>query len=361
MILHSCYLICRLEGINNTATDNAWDYSGYGYNGIEMGATWTGTGGYGGRGAYAFDGSNDVVAADLPLIVSASDPITIAAWIKPNTIAGTQTIISKGAAANCFSYGMMIYAGGELRARNHANDHVLATTVVANDWNFLVISFNSTGAYGYVNGTFVGSNSAATTTLCALTNLTIGATATGNANPFNGNIDEVMVWNRSLTGQQIHALFNNRTDLIVAQETTKGENWTVIGYPNNGTGDGARVRSNTVKILSIPPTHSTPILNTTNLGSNRTEVNLTAYNVSTADIDNDIVKNIYNWQVNGIPIAVLNMPFEGINGTATNNAWDYSGRGSTGTETGAYLGMLLAVMMGKVLISIEKEPHKEEF
>ena len=85
------------EGINNTATDNAWDYSGYGYNGIEMGATWTGTGGYGGRGAYAFDGSNDVVAADLPLIVSASDPITIAAWIKPNTIAGTQTIISKGA------------------------------------------------------------------------------------------------------------------------------------------------------------------------------------------------------------------------------------------------------------------------
>ena len=55
---------------------------------------------------------------------------------------------------------MMIYAGGELRARNHANDHVLATTVVANDWNFLVISFNSTGAYGYVNGTFVGSNSA---------------------------------------------------------------------------------------------------------------------------------------------------------------------------------------------------------
>ena len=89
---------------------------------------------------------------------------------------------------------------------------------------------------------------------------------------------------------------------------------------------------NTVKILNTPPTHATPILNTTNVTTNSTLTNLTAYNVSTADVDNDLVKNIYNWQVNGNPIAVLNMPFEGINDTATNNSWDYSGYGNNGKD-----------------------------
>ena len=82
---------------------------------------------------------------------------------------------------------------------------------------------------------------------------------------WNGTIDEVMIFNHSLSAEQIHALFNNRTNVIAAQETIRGENWTVIGYPNNRTGDGAPVTSNSVRILSVIPTHSTPILNTTNM------------------------------------------------------------------------------------------------
>ena len=115
-----------------------------------------------------------------------------------------------------------------------------------------------------------------------------------------------------------------------------GEYWNVTITPNDGSVDGAPLFSNTVKILNTPPTHATPILNTTNVTTNSTLTNLTAYNVSTADIDNDIVKNIYNWMRNGTSIAVLNMPFERINNTAitagyppdVNFVWDYSGYGN---------------------------------
>src|SRR3989344_3541186 len=81
-------------------------------------------------------------------------------------------------------------------------------------------------------------------------------------------------------------------------------------------------------IISAPPTLTSLVLNTTNYATNDTNVNLTAHNVSNNG------KIIYNWLVNGSTIEVLNMPFEGINNTATNNAWDYSGLVNNGSEIG---------------------------
>ncbi len=97
--------------------------------------------------------------------------------------------------------------------------------------------------------------------------------------------------------------------------------------------------------LLAVPTHNTPILNTTDLTKNSTFTNLTAYNVSTADADGDRVKSIFNWQVNGSPIAVLYMPFEGgsLNGNVTpgvaNGARDYA-RNINGTVVNATWKML---------------------
>jgi hypothetical protein len=91
-------------------------------------------------------------------------------------------------------------------------------------------------------------------------------------------------------------------------------------------------------------THTTPILSSTS-GTNTTTENLTCYNQSTADADGDSVKNIYNWNKNGISLPVLNMPFEGgsnstwtrdyalgNNGTVNSSIWNgtdgYDGRGA---------------------------------
>ena len=56
-----------------------------------------------------------------------------------------------------------------------------------------------------------------------------------------------------------------------------------------------------------PPTHDYPYLNTTH-GLNLTTENLTVYNVSTADAESDVVKNIINWYKNGLSLTVLNVP-----------------------------------------------------
>src|SRR3989338_8730596 len=57
------------------------------------------------------------------------------------------------------------------------------------------------------------------------------------------------------------------------------------------------------------PTHTAPILNSTN-EANPTTANLTVYNQSTSDADNNAITNIIDWRLNGTSFAVLNMPFD---------------------------------------------------
>ncbi|MEW5896304.1 MAG: hypothetical protein AB1668_01305, partial [Nanoarchaeota archaeon] len=69
-------------------------------------------------------------------------------------------------------------------------------------------------------------------------------------NYFNGTIDDVVIWNKALSAEQVVALYNNRTDLIVSQETTAGDGWNVSVTPNDGIEDGVTVFSNNVTIVS---------------------------------------------------------------------------------------------------------------
>jgi len=76
---------------------------------------------------------------------------------------------------------------------------------------------------------------------------------------FDGSIDEVRIYNRSLSDDQILALYNNRTDLIVSNETQLNDVWQVAVTPNDGEADGTTVLSNNITILGasfIPPNSS---------------------------------------------------------------------------------------------------------
>jgi len=110
---------------------------------------------------------------------------------------------------------------------------------------------------------------------------------------FNGTIDEVMIFNRSLSAEQISALYNNRTDLIVSQETNKDEYWNVSITPNDGSEDGTAEFSNTVKILNTLPTAPILTFPTNNTVTTNRSLEF-KWNTST-DADGDAIS--YNLQV----------------------------------------------------------------
>jgi len=148
---------------------------------------------------------------------------------------------------------------------------------------------------------------------------------------FDGTMSELQIYNHSLSAEQILALYNNRTDLIVSQETSVGEVWRVEVTPTNGSLDGVSVQSNNLTILNTIPTIDQVILNSS-LVNNLTSDNLTAFAINVTDANNDPVKLIYDWIKDNRSITVLNMPFEGgSNATFTK---DYDTPQNNGTVTG---------------------------
>ena len=108
--------------------------------------------------------------------------------------------------------------------------------------------------------------------------------------PTNGTIDDVMIFNRSLSAEQVLALYNNRTDLIVGQETAKGEIWFARVTPNDGTLDGIERQSNNVTILNTPPVVTLVAPSDGNTTTDRTPT----FNWSGFDADGDSLTYDFN-------------------------------------------------------------------
>jgi len=162
--------------------------------------------------------------------------------------------------------------------------------------------------------------------------LHIGSTAQPGA-IFKGMIDDVRIYNRVLTAEQVKSLYDNGDlETIVSQETRGGDVWVANVTPHDVDEQGTMVASNSLTIAQSSPLVSNVILNSSS-GTNLTSENLTV----NYDLLGSADRAIINWHMNGTSIAGLNMPFEGLNDTDTDNARDYSGYSNSGVEQGNVL------------------------
>ena len=333
----------------------AKDYSGVKNNGTAQNILWNQSGGFDGKGAYEFNGtlSNTRLSMSNNGAYNTSE-FSALAWIK-REYKGTNNnvFLSMGtlnlAEAGCGSSfgGWSIFADdtgtlGVWFCNSSANnnnwtvqDPETTTNVIARGiWYHVGLVFGQNNVSIYINGklnkTIV---SQGIKYQDGGTTFTIGCQGNGG-NCFNGTIDDVTIWNRSLSSEQIGAIYNNGTNLIVAQELRRADKWSACITPNDGSGEAAELCSNNLTINSLP-THSKPVINTTSI-SNVTGSNITVYNQSTSDPNGNNVKNIISWYLNGTPLLLIHMPFEGISldGNITGKlsaTKDYSGRGNNGT------------------------------
>jgi hypothetical protein len=190
-----------------TGTDVS-DSSGYGNDGTVSGAAWT-SGRFG--NALEFDGSNDYVDVhhDTLWDLKATDDITVNAWIKlASDTSGDFGNIWGDWAGPCFqihkessgSYWLNWYGGGEKKSD--------LLTFEMNKWyHVVVVREGGSTIRWYRNGELVGT---------AVPDeidkdpdyVWIGGDEAGEN--FNGTIDEVMIFNRSLTSDEVRELYESR-------------------------------------------------------------------------------------------------------------------------------------------------------
>lgn len=176
--------------------------------------TWT-TGKLG--GGIGFNGTSQYLT-----VTGSTTPstLTISAWIKPTGVTGTQSILSQGSA---FSFRTF-----DNRLRFTTLGLVDYTTpsgtalVTANVWQHVAVSFtpNATGGLKfYVNG--VLRHTANTTGMNSNTNVWQIA-RTNTSEYFAGSLDEVRLYNRVVSAEEIASLANSATPF---------EDWRSVVFP----------------------------------------------------------------------------------------------------------------------------------
>ena len=230
----------------------AIDYSTYENHGGVNGSTFNSTGGYDGFGAYEFDGTNDYIEVNN-LEFTENSSLSIFAWIKPKSFGDYTGIISN--LADSPYPGWSFYLHGDGTLGTYLSGHKRTDkTLSINNWNHVGFTYDGDELRTYIDGTL--NRTDIDVGYLNNTGLKIGNFredgSLGADLTFNGTIDEVQIFNRSLSAEQVSALYNNRTDLIVSQETNVDEIWQSCVTPNDGTEDGNRSCSNSLTTSSGP-------------------------------------------------------------------------------------------------------------
>ena len=260
-------------GSNSTYTK---DYSGNGYDASVSGATWSSTGGYDGKGAYDFDGTDDYVSfGDINEMDQAS-AFTVSMWFYRRTDGSSATnhninnvllAQSSSSSNDNFELGtdgtnveMYFDASANYAPTYNAN-------IQNNQWYHIAVTFDigrTNEVELYIDGSYKTGWSDTTTDLdsSGTSPLTLGlARPDGDLwGDFDGLIDDFQLFDYSLSPEQIAAIHNNRTDLIVSNETTKGEDWECEVTPNDGTDDGTTKKSDVLTILNTAPILSSTLV-----------------------------------------------------------------------------------------------------
>ena len=201
-------LVLCLDAANRksySGSGNTWnDLSGSGFNGtLTNGPTFGSADG----GSIVFDGTNDIVTTTYV----STNTYTFSAWFKTNVVSsGFRNIISIPTP----NYSLVLLDDDTSNLGFWTNDALsgsaLSTpTISTNTWYNVVFvrEGNSiTGGYkAYLNGILYGN--ANTGTWSTTASLSVGG-RTDVSQPLNGNISQVLIYNRALSALEVSQNFN---------------------------------------------------------------------------------------------------------------------------------------------------------
>ncbi len=202
---------------------NANDESGNGNNGTVNGATLTADRFGNENGAYSFDGLDNYIDAGNSSVFNL-DNISINLWYYELSIASqgsAHTMISKSTSmAGQIGYrietspdGLNYYVLSRIGIIQPGAGYIAGTNSTLNLWTHIVITKEAGNVIMYKNGQIVGSNSSLYAQVINNSNLLIGAVTTGSSISayFDGKLDDVAIWSRSLSPSEIQQLYSSQS------------------------------------------------------------------------------------------------------------------------------------------------------
>lgn len=266
--------------------------------------------GYGATGkvgdAYDFDRvQGDYINIGNRLNLTGNHNFSIQAWVYPNLTVGSAEIFTTGTGGvDLYLNDGDIWFGGTVNSITNNSDYILNQT-----WSHLVAVFTTNGtSYLYLNGSRIGTNAVLVNGINpTIYNTTIGNKHTnlGVRNNFSGILDEVAVWNRSLSASEISDLWNGGAGI----EFGSLPNVFLVSPPDNTNTTNLTIEfiCNTTSRIALDNV-------TFYLNGVANETNTTGLNNTDYIFEKNLTYGDYNWTC-----GVYNIDADQANATAV---WD---------------------------------------
>ena len=180
------------------------------------------------EGALSFDGTNDKISVPDNNALDLTNNYTFEAWIYPKAFTFLGGIISKYNTNSSNGYMLRLTSSGNFRGLSFDGMETADNILNANNWYHIAAVNNNGTRTLYVNGTAVAMTGSAFVQANS-DPLIIGKDfdAESGRRFFNGDIDEIRIWNTARTLQQITAakdapLVGNESNLVLYYNFNQG-------------------------------------------------------------------------------------------------------------------------------------------
>lgn len=194
---------------------NANDVSTNANNGTNNGAILT-TDRFGNvNSAYSFNGTSHYIKVLDNNSLDLTQNLTLSSWIEPNSLNNEQAILGKGTNIGHTWYALHHNVLNPKKTGISLQNLPAVSTcfinssqLSINNWNHLLATYNGSELKLYLNGVLVNTTTKNIQLMPnSLTDLFIGCEL-NNFRFFNGKLDDIGIWNRALTTDEISNLYN---------------------------------------------------------------------------------------------------------------------------------------------------------
>jgi hypothetical protein len=147
-----------------------------------------------------------------------TDALTIEAWIYPYSWGEGNygRIVDKNYDTG---YSFYVRSGGGITLGANGNTYPLSSGLSLDQWQYVAVTFNKSLASNqikfYINGNYVGSGTRTSDVPTNNENLYIGNNGTNGYRMFDGMIDEVRIWRRDLSADEIASSYNSSKSSVI--------------------------------------------------------------------------------------------------------------------------------------------------
>ncbi len=189
-------LMYNFDNIASLGEDSSTvvDMTGNGNSGSVTQATWTSSGKY--NGAFDFDGTGDSITTTIDLDTYSS--FTVTGWVYPRDTGESGTRTGFFGQNDAFE---TLWDGTTLNYWTESGDCDI--TVEKNQWVHIALQYHSSTIYIYKNGALANSVSGGGSSSYTF-NIGGGGINSETGNTLDGIIDEIRIWNRALSSDEIY-------------------------------------------------------------------------------------------------------------------------------------------------------------